>query len=253
MAKRFTDTGKWDKAWFRKLTPELKCIWIFLCDRCDHAGVWEIDYEAMAFFIGQQTLPANLIQAFGDKITQLGPKRLLINTFAEFQYGDLNPDNRVHKSVLNRLEKLTTNKDLISPLKGAKDKDKDKDKEKDKDSLKGGVGEKFKPDLESLYRRFPRKQGKSYGLKHLKTMIKGPAVFVEVSTSLDNYLAHLKREKTEPEFIMHFSTWVNEWRDWLDPAAGTVEGIARKKTTEEAVKEAFDGIASANHESDQSA
>lgn len=223
MAKRFTDTGKWDRAWFRRLTPELKCIWIFLCDRCDHAGAWEIDYEAMQFFVGGQTLP-DFKEAFGDKITWLDTKRLLINTFVEFQYGDLNPENRVHKSVLNRLEKLAPNKDLISTLKGAKDKDKEKDKDKDKDSYEGGVGEtKFRPDLASIYARYPRKEGKSRGLAILKGSVKTSSDQIECNTSLDNFLDHLKRKGTEADFIPHFKTWAAHWRDWLDPNHGQID------------------------------
>lgn len=132
MAKRFTDTGKWDKAWFRKLSPELKCIWMFLCDRCDHAGVWEIDWDALEFFVGIKTLPANLIEAFDGKLEQFGDK-LVITGFADFQYGSLNPDNRVHKSVLERLKKVTPNKGLKRTLKGSKDTDTDKDKDTDTD------------------------------------------------------------------------------------------------------------------------
>ena len=135
MAKRFTDTSKWDKAWFRKLRPEMKCTWIFLCDRCDHAGVWEIDEGALDFFIGWPVSLREIEAVFGDKIEVVGTK-ILLKSFADFQYGELNPDNRVHKSVLNRLEKLAPNKVLISPLKGAKDKDKEKDKDKDKDKEK---------------------------------------------------------------------------------------------------------------------
>ena len=53
MAKRFIDTKIWDKAWFRKLTPKNKLIWIYLLTRCDHAGIWDADWEAAEFFIGE--------------------------------------------------------------------------------------------------------------------------------------------------------------------------------------------------------
>lgn len=223
MAKRFTDTGKWDKAWFRRLDPTLKCAWIYLCDRCDHAGVWEIDEDALEFFVGR-TIPLDrLVAAFGEKVRRVGDK-LVLGGFADFQYGDLNPENRVHKSVLNRLEKLSQNKDLLSPLEGAKDKDTDKDKDK---FLRGGVGEiKFKPDLDSIYARYPRKEGKSRGIAILKASVKGPADFVECNTALDNFLAHHKRKGTEAEFLPHFKTWAGSWRDWLDPDTGQAENFA---------------------------
>ena len=30
MAKRFIDTKIWDNAWFRKLKPETKLLWIYM-------------------------------------------------------------------------------------------------------------------------------------------------------------------------------------------------------------------------------
>lgn len=121
MAKRFTDTCKWDKAWFRKLTPIQKCIWLFLCDKCDHAGVWDIDQDAFEYFIGEKYSFDSLLKVFGDKVQQFGDK-LVIPSFVEFQYSTLKPENRVHKSVLERLAKVK-NKPLGSPFEGAKDTD----------------------------------------------------------------------------------------------------------------------------------
>lgn len=135
MAKRFTDTRKWDEAWYRKLSPRLKCAWDFLGDRCDHAGVWDIDIDSMGFHVGESVTLNEILDTF--KVKPLDGNKLQIEGFIEFQYGvapaDLNPANRVHRSVLQRLERLAPSKPLISPLDGAKDKDKDKDKDKEKD------------------------------------------------------------------------------------------------------------------------
>lgn len=136
MSKRFTDTNKWDKAWFRKLKPKMKCVWSFLCDKCDHAGIWEIDEESLTYFVGEKISMKEVLTVFGEKIEYRENDKLLIRSFIDFQYGELNPDNRVHKSVLEKISKLAPYKPLISPLEGAKDKDKDKDKELDKDKNK---------------------------------------------------------------------------------------------------------------------
>ena len=45
MAKRFVDTGRWGKVWFRKLGSQGRDVWNFITDNCDAAGVWEIDLE----------------------------------------------------------------------------------------------------------------------------------------------------------------------------------------------------------------
>jgi hypothetical protein len=137
MAKRFTDTEKWSHAWFRKLSPKFKCAWSYLLDKCDHAGIWIEDFEAMSFNIGEQINPTELENAFQGKIKKIGDDRYLIDAFIEFQYGKLNPNNKVHRSVIDKLEKIQApSKELASPIQGAKDKDKEKDKDKVKEKEK---------------------------------------------------------------------------------------------------------------------
>lgn len=136
VAKRFTDTSKWDKSWFRKLTPELKCAWFFLCDKCDHAGIWDIDEDAFGYFVGVDMTIEYLIESMGGRIKKHGNDKLIIKSFIDFQYGTLNPKNRVHLSVINKLEKEGAYKPLNDLSEGAKDtyKDKYKEKEKEKES-----------------------------------------------------------------------------------------------------------------------
>lgn len=48
MAKRYTDTDIWIKQrWFKKLEPSHKLVWKYLTDRCNHAGIWKIDYAQL--------------------------------------------------------------------------------------------------------------------------------------------------------------------------------------------------------------
>ena len=56
VAKRFVDTVLGRKAWFRKLSPRLKCAWRFLTEECDQVGIWSIDLDSMEFHIGIQVL-----------------------------------------------------------------------------------------------------------------------------------------------------------------------------------------------------
>ena len=49
MAYRLTTTDKWDDKWFRSLNPLKKIMFIFLCDKCDLAGFYEIDLEDLSF------------------------------------------------------------------------------------------------------------------------------------------------------------------------------------------------------------
>ena len=220
MAKRFTDTGKWDRAWFRKLEPNMKCAWIFLCDRCDHAGVWEIDEDAMQFFVGDEITVDAVIEVLGDKVERVGEDKLLLTAFNEFQYGELNPENRVHKSVIERLSKLGPYKGLSRALKGPKDKDKDKDKEK---VLRGSA----EGECAEVYSRYPRKEGKSDGLKRLGKDRKAGSTIEQMLEAVNRFVAHHKSLGTEKQYLPHFSTWTSSWRDWLDPETGKSESFAQ--------------------------
>lgn len=109
--------------------------WIYILDQCDHAGIWDIDFDLMGFYLGDEITEDDLILWFKDKIFFLKDEKLFIPGFIEFQYGELNPDNRVHNSVILRLKKVGAYKVLKRPLQGCKDKDKEKDKDKDKDKV----------------------------------------------------------------------------------------------------------------------
>lgn len=211
MAKRFTDTGKWDKAWFRKLSPELKCAWIFLCDRCDHAGLWDIDEEAFQYFIGSNVGLDEILMGFGDKVERVDETKILITGFIDFQYGKLNPENRVHKSVIDRLQKLAPSKPLKRTLQGPKDKDKDKDKEKDKEKESNF-------DFETVYQKYPRHEGKGPGMKRLPDLITTQKDFDDFKKAVENYASLVKERQTKPEHIKLWSSFVGKADDYKPPA-----------------------------------
>lgn len=141
MAKRFTDTEKWKKPFIRGLQGAYKLLWLYICDDCDHAGIWQVDLEVASIRIGEPLYLAKAIESFEDKIVIFdNGHKWFIPSFLEFQYpSGLNPDNRAHSSIIFLLEKYNLrkiqNKPLKSPLQGCKDmdmvmvKDMDKDKE----------------------------------------------------------------------------------------------------------------------------
>ena len=135
LPKRFTDSNKWKKKWFRCLSNDHKVFWIYVLDQCDHAGSWEVDFEAAEFFcrgINEQEIR----QVFNKQYQEIdNGKRWFLKDFVDFQYGTLHENNRAHLSVINILQKykLIENKGLVRPLQGYKDKDKDKVKVKVKE------------------------------------------------------------------------------------------------------------------------
>lgn len=137
MAKRFSDTDKWKKPFIRSLQAPYKLFWLYILDDCDHAGIWQVDIEIANIKLGEKLCIETALKQFGSKITVFdNGEKWFIKDFIDFQYGELNPKNRVHESVLNILNKyklLDEIKPLTSPLQGAMDKDKDKYKDKIKE------------------------------------------------------------------------------------------------------------------------
>ena len=222
MAKRFTDTDKWKLGWFRRLPVKMKAAWEYLRDNCDHAGIWAGDFELMSYQVGEGISVFECEQAFGrDRFIPLPGEKFFLPEFIEVQYGKLNPENRIHKSVLFLLEKEGVSKVFGNPFQRRKDKDKDKDKDQDKE--KEQDKDKNKSDLDALYQAYPRKKGKSAGLKKLAKELKTPESVAAFGEALERFKSHHRQESTEPRFIPYFSTFVSEWRDWLDPQTGTVE------------------------------
>ena len=139
MAKRFTDTEKWKKPFIRGLQGAYKLLWLYICDDCDHAGIWQVDMDVAQIRIGDKIDLKEAIKNLDDKIIIFdNGNKWFIPSFIEFQYpSGLNPDNRAHNSILILLEKYnllnSQNKPLTRPLQGCKDKDKDMDMDMDKD------------------------------------------------------------------------------------------------------------------------
>lgn len=229
MAKRFTDTNKWDHSWIRRLSCKFKCALFYILDKCDHAGLWVADFEAMSFIIGETVTQHDFENHFKDKIILIKSDKYFIPSFIDFQYGSLNQDNRVHKSVILLLEKEGAYKHLKSSFQGAKDKDKEKDKDKAKDKKK----DKDTFDFEFLYKIYPLKKGKSEGITRLKKFITSQEDFDSFKIAVKNYTRDIQARGTEAKYIKHFSSFVgNEkiqpWKDWLDADAGTAIAVTPK-------------------------
>lgn len=139
MAKRFSDTDKFKKPFFRGLRGAYKLLWDYLYHNCDNAGIWIKDFEVAQIYVGSD-MPINEEEALkffaGRIIIFDNGAKWFIPAFIEFQYDCtvelLNPSNNAHLSVIKKLKK----EGLISSSQGAQDKDKEEDKVKDLDKDK---------------------------------------------------------------------------------------------------------------------
>ena len=139
MPKRFTDTDKYKKPFFRSLRGAYKLLWDYLYHNCDNAGIWIKDFEIAQTYIGTD-MPISeeeALKVFAARVIVFdGGSKWFIPSFIEFQYDcgidDLNPKNNAHLSVIKKLKK----EGLMSPSRGAQDKYKDKEEDKDKEKDK---------------------------------------------------------------------------------------------------------------------
>jgi len=160
MAKRFINTEIFEDAWFSDLPSKYKLFWIYILTRCNHAGVWQVNFKHACFNVGDHLEPSECERIFRERIVKIEDgKYWFLPKFITFQYGTkLSPRNKVHIRVIEILEKYNLYKylnsnnlkneeddtlqapteELASSLQGAKEKDKVKDKDmvKEKDKEK---------------------------------------------------------------------------------------------------------------------
>ena len=195
MPKRYTDTDKWKKIWFRKLKNDHKVFWMYVLDQCDHAGIWEVDFELASYFcngIKESEIRKTFVKQYHEFDDG---KRWFIKDFIEFQYRGLDESNRVHNSVITILKRHGLYKGLISFLHEAKDKDiykeqakdQDKDKEKGKNSKKNQL-KKIESELNILQAEFDT---------------------VDVSIEFDKFQDYLKANGKR------YANYKSAFRNWL--------------------------------------
>lgn len=240
MAKRFTDTRKWRKAWFRMLPPKMKCAWLYLCDNCDHAGIWDIDMGALVFDIGEQVSLTDLMTSFD--VVKISDTKIFIPDFIEFQYkcpvSELNAGNKAHASVIQILKKYGLETHNQGAMQGAtvapKDKDKDKELEKEEDKEPESDSTRVQW-FEEIYSRYPVKVKGEGAFSQFKEQFKTREQVDELSIALDHYIRMLTNNpwrNPKQTFAAFLGTKQSGffWRDFINPesAKATVNaGAAR--------------------------
>jgi hypothetical protein len=144
MAKRFTDSAKWDDPWFAELPSKYKLFWVYILDECDHAGIWKVNFRKAQFMIGESFEQSEVLRYINDRVLKIDESYWLILKFVNFQYGSLN-GSKTAVSARHILEKhgladfVKQNEVRVSEGldKGYLTlKDKDMDKDMDNSSIK---------------------------------------------------------------------------------------------------------------------
>ena len=220
--KRFTETAKWSDPWFRGLTVKQKCVWLWLCDNCDCAGVLpEIDWGLVSFQIGEPCTSDDLA-AFAERMEPCG-RGFWLRKFVAFQWGYISEEapSMPHRGVLKALEKvgIPLAKAIESLPKGfpkgcetLKDKDKDKEQEKSK------IRQAEPSPLEAVYQLYPRKVGKGKALKEIgKAIARGHSRAMLQERTAAFAMATTDWPADEKQFIPYPATWFAQDRFLDDP------------------------------------
>ena len=204
MSKRFTDSEKWDDSWFFNLKDKDKLLWIYILDKCNHAGIFRVNLPAINLYLEGNYTIQDIKDILKNRVYSINGEKFFVKKFIDFQYGVLNDNNRVHNSVIEILKKeglfKVYKRGLIAPKEQDKDKDKVKDKEKE---------ERF----EEIYKKYPNTDGGKMALKHFMASVNTDKDWANINKALTNYLSC---QKVKDGFVKNASTWFNNWKDWIE-------------------------------------
>lgn len=174
MARRFTDSRKWDDEWFLDLPNKHKLLWLYLVDKCDHAGVYKHSQRLEKCCLSESYDWEMVIESFGNRIVKISDTKYFIPKFLKFQYpAGLNSqkpsiigvrkllkEHGLDDVVREKLGKefLIVSESLANDYLTNKVKDKDKVKVKDK-VTKGGSGGKYKSAAQKLLDQYKAENG----------------------------------------------------------------------------------------------
>ena len=140
MGKRFTEDTKWRDAWFARLSHIDKLKWLYLCDACDCAGVFDIVAQNDTAALGERIDWDAFILTSEGRVVRLSADKLWLVRFIDFQYPrGLKSTVKAHKPIFRSIERhgLPVASDgsvesCKSP-KGVQDTDKETETDKGKD------------------------------------------------------------------------------------------------------------------------
>lgn len=70
-------------------------------------------------------------------------------------------------------------------------------------------------DFNSIYKIYPRKEGKTKGFEVLSRSVTTKEEFDLLRLATRRYAEKCLKESTEPKFILMFSTFAGRWKDYL--------------------------------------
>lgn len=222
--RRFTDTMKWDNKGFRKLSPEEKLLFLWLCDKCDLSGVVEWDDEAAEFETKLENVNAILdtLICNGASIQKEEDKLWLKNHIEVQGNNDMTPKNNIYKpfyDAVSRNSKYFAGladilKELPSPLQGASKALGREYSNSNSNSNSGSKSksEEYNEEFLEFWDKYPRKTGKGKAWEswlRVKPVLEDCLATLEWQTKSHDWI------KDNGSYIPMPTTWLNQ-RRWED-------------------------------------
>ena len=219
MAKRFTDSYKWQTNWFMSLTKDEKLLWLYMLDSCDSAGIFEPNWKMVSFVT--DTDFTSFPESFNKQIIKTNhDRKVFIADFVKFQYGVLKETSNLHKKIHKTLKEygidipLGEGGDTLPAPPNTQytsNNTKDKVKRVSKDVSLNSIDDKFLDELQ---------------LKHID---------VDVPLEFDKFKDYLSSKgKTFKDYQAGFRNWVKSpYVEKTDKIRGE---IRRKREQEEFAK-----------------
>ena len=108
MAYRYTNTDKWNDAWFSKLNPNEKLLFIYLYENCDMAGFIELNEKRWCVDIGLNAAAIKgALKGLGRGLKySISNDCIYVTNFLKHQKNlPLIPDkNPAHRGIIKRFE-----------------------------------------------------------------------------------------------------------------------------------------------------
>ncbi len=241
MPKRYTMTEKWTDEWFLQLTPHEKLLWNYLCDNCDIAGFWEINFTLASLLTG---IPSAEIQGAYKGLARgyfQSERHIWLRTFIKHQKNlPLNPDNRCHKAILRSinehnafgsqvleiLQKQTEDLNIEGACKGltspyGKGKGKGNGKGKGKEAR----------DFDIFWKAYPKKKSKDAAQRRWDSIKPDAELLQTMLAAIEQQKKSEDWRKDGGQFIPYPATWLNAG-SWKDESVESREATNAEKLAE---------------------
>jgi hypothetical protein len=159
MAKRFIDTAMFDDEWFAELSTNAKLFWVYYLTKCDHAGLMKYNKRLIEFQTGIKGIE-RVLKEFENRLIMVDEFTIFCPKFIKFQYPGF-PNSKVMQQIgaVKLLEAKGINPNTLqinnlnslpTVLKESTDSYGNGNDNGNVDGIKGGLGEKPKPDKKDI-------------------------------------------------------------------------------------------------------